>query len=268
MNLTVSVSTKEQLIETLSSDASSVYMESTIGAPGEWGNLSELVRSAGKKPFLALPHILRTRAERYLSNESERLKQGFFDGYLLRNTESVLFLKEHRISGSMISDHSIYIWNKEAVSVLKELGFTGFTSPVELSGRELGFLPFDHTEVIVYGFLPMMITANCLKKTASDCDRKESVATLVDRGGRRMSVRKECRYCYNILYNSVPLSLADRIKELYEIGVKSVRLCFTVESGTETARILSVFKKAIEKPSDSVAFTERFTRAHFDRGIL
>ena len=54
-------------------------------------------------------------------------------------------------------------------------------------------------------------------------------------------VKNECDYCYNILYNYVPLYLGDRMEEVYQIGPGRIRLMFTTERQQEVRQILSAY---------------------------
>ena len=67
-----------------------------------------------------------------------------------------------------------------------------------------------HTEILVYGRLPVMVSAQCLLKTNGRCLKQQGgkkVCRLTDRMGKTFPVSAECRYCYNIIYNSTPLVL-------------------------------------------------------------
>ncbi len=267
MNLTILAATKEQLAEALRmSEIDRIILESTLSEAEEWEALSKSVRSARKSVYLALPTVFRASAVKYFTAREELLKRGIFDGFLLRNTEGLLFLKEHGIAGRMISDHGVYVWNRESESVLSDFGFDEFTAPVELKGSELSEIGLSNAEVLVYGFLPMMVSANCLQNTVSGCDRRGNTVVLKDRQGRLMNVRKECRYCYNVILNSVPLCLSDRLNRILSLKPAGIRLHFTTESGEKTREVLSLFRQALSDPSGSYTSDSPFTRGGFERG--
>ena len=267
MIVTASVHTKEQLSAVLSTAlADRIYLESTLGEPEEWGALCRLVHQAGKSVYSALPAVFRDRSVKYFTSHPDALKQANFDGFLLRNTESLLFLKENDVRGQMIADHIVYAWNRAAEEVLAEFGFDALTAPIELKSTELRGLDCSVMELIIYGYMPMMVTANCLQKTTAGCDRKGGYLRLKDRQGRLMNVMKCCRYCYNVIYNSVPLSLSDRISAIRSLGPASVRLSFTGESASETEKVLALFSKAIADPGHPYLLQGPFTRGGFEHG--
>lgn len=67
----------------------------------------------GKTVFLAMPHIFRDRTrKRYEKNYGKLEEQ--FDGVLVRNMESVQFLREHSYEKTIVADHHIYQFNHYA----------------------------------------------------------------------------------------------------------------------------------------------------------
>ena len=72
--------------------------------------------------------------------------------------------------------------------VLKDLGASELTWPVELNSRELGRLPVPG-ELVVYGRLPMMVSAQCIHKGTEQCDKKPEILVLKDRKGAQFPVK-------------------------------------------------------------------------------
>ena len=74
--------------------------------------------------------------------------------------------------------------------------------------------------------------------------------------------------CTNLLLNSKPLYMADKLDELMRVGVKKYVLTFTVEDGETCRRICSEYVRAMhgEKVINSMG-VNNFTRAHFYRGV-
>ena len=56
--------------------------------------------------------------------------------------------------------------------------------------------------MIIYGYYPMMISAQCLKKTCERCEKKTDIATLTDRYKEQIPTKTVCDFCYNVIYNS------------------------------------------------------------------
>ncbi|MDE5938666.1 MAG: U32 family peptidase, partial [Lachnospiraceae bacterium] len=113
--------------------------------------------------------------------------------------------------------------------------------------------------LIAYSRIPMMVTANCLRKTAGVCGAAEGQnrhLTLKDRLGRTFLVEINCDHCYNIIYNCVPYSLNGAGKERKRIGADALRYDFTTEDGALCVKILE----------GDFPFTD-YTTGHCKRGV-
>jgi putative protease len=122
----------------------------------------------------------------------------------------------------------------------------------------------------VYGRIPMMITAGCVRKTAGACSHAEQdFYELEDRKGMRFPVRCFCAHCSNVIYNSLPLSLHTFVKKkdpaVMETGNWIVS--FTTESGAETETILAWYRGA-DAANDPAQIFRDFTTGHFRKSAL
>ncbi len=114
------------------------------------------------------------------------------------------------------------------------------------------------SEYLVYGYLPFMRAANCIKNTFGKCNHKNEVITIKDRVHKDISVFNQCEVCENTIYNSIPLSLhgeTDKIKADY------FRISFTIENKSQMIRVLDLFMK---KQKDALY---EYTKGHFKKGI-
>ena len=164
-------------------------------------------------------------------------------------------------------DVNVYCWNSMALEELQTMT-TGFCLPLELkAGEQRRLLETDkdlsacgNFEKLVYGRVPMMITANCLVKTTGDCRPEEhSQIAMVDRYHKEFPVIRNCRHCMNVIYNSVPLSLHQSLKEWRD--KVDIRLDFTIETHRETRQILEGFLEKGALPYDE------YTTGHEKRGV-
>ena len=229
---TASVRTAEQMEVILEEEAiGRIYADCTM-FPRIWEKDSYVewitkVHAAGKEIYLVMPYIFRERTRKQYEAAYNRIFGAGWDGILIANYESFAFLKEHGYTGRIMTDYNLYEFNQESRKFWKEKGVFEFTAPVELTERELQDLRVKDGEVIVYGYLPMMISAGCIQKTTRGCLKKSGQTTITDRYRNPFVVKNECDYCYNILYNYVPLYLGDRMEEVYQIGPGRIRLMFT-----------------------------------------
>ena len=263
---TASIRTAEQMEVILEEEAiGRIYADCTM-FPRIWEKDSYVewitkVHAAGKEIYLVMPYIFRERTRKQYEAAYNRIFGAGWDGILIANYESFAFLKEHGYTGRIMTDYNLYEFNQESRKFWKEKGVFEFTAPVELTERELQDLRVKDGEVIVYGYLPMMISAGCIQKTTRGCLKKSGQTTITDRYRNPFVVKNECDYCYNILYNYVPLYLGDRMEEVYQIGPGRIRLMFTTERQQEVRRILSAYFEGKELPEGT------YTRGHWKRGI-
>ena len=222
------------------------------------------------KLFLRLPVVGRKRAvsycNNYLTDEMLRLATGFYCG----NLDMLQYLSgrlgDLKISKEIVADYSLYTSNHAAVSFLKERGVTGFVVSYELNRyewKDLNVSCNKHNmemtrEYPVYGHVPFMQTAGCIKKTFGKCDGHSNITMLTDRMGKKLPVVNQCAICENTVYNSVPLDLT---KEIKEVSCDYGRICFTIEKG-ETVQ--SVLKAICSGSSLSIG---EFTKGHFKKGV-
>ena len=263
---TASVRTAEQMEVILEEEAiGRIYADCTM-FPRIWEKDSYVewitkVHAAGKEIYLVMPYIFRERTRKQYEAAYNRIFGAGWDGILIANYESFAFLKEHGYTGRIMTDYNLYEFNQESRKFWKEKGVFEFTAPVELTERELQDLRVKDGEVIVYGYLPMMISAGCIQKTTRGCLKKSGQTTITDRYRNPFVVKNECDYCYNILYNYVPLYLGDRMEEVYQIGPGRIRLMFTTERQQEVRQILSAYFEGKELPEGT------YTRGHWKIGI-
>ena len=183
-------------------------------------------------------------------------------------------MQREDFDGKISLDAGVYTWNRQAVDFFCALknGPAIITFPYELNTAEKRKLRrpdfqtgrYQH-EQLLYGCIPMMISANCLRNTASGCqkktnsrDEKEKIV-LADRCHHSFPVDTVCKHCYNIIWNCVPLSLHTKTGE-YKDCLK--RLQFTVETAEETEQILSYY---LDKQGEFPV--KEYTTGHEKRGV-
>lgn len=278
---------------------------------------TEEINAAHKKRrtqfYLALPQICRQgsrpKVRKLIDNRNE-----IISGFLVRNIEELVLLREMGYSNKIIADGSLYQWNRRSqTQILRDCDSA--VLPWELSAADLKSLAVNSPDadtaaeprevlgsrelLTVYGRLPMMITAGCVRKTEGICTHNDGgFFFLEDRKSARFPVRCSCEHCYNVVYNSVPLSLhncfdhpdscedgssgsggtaaggkekADKRTGGMETDAGIVidraggLLCsFTTESGKETSRILRFFG-GYDRSQPPVS---AYTNGHFRKSAL
>lgn len=159
------------------------------------------------------------------------------------------------------------VTNSATVRVLVEKGLKRVTLSPELNIKEIKEITKNTdfpTEVIAYGRLPVMVMENCVIKSQGLCSLQGGKFNLIDRMGERFPIL--CENCRNILLNSVPLYMADKMDDLLSLDVDVLRLKFTTETGDETKKVIRAYRDALSGKTPSAVF-ERITRGHFYRGV-
>lgn len=212
--------------------------------------------------FVALPHILRQdKTERFRNLVQTIQNDARIQGVLIRDHGEYRICSE-QTALCCVADSNLYAMNREAISALYEIGYREFTYPYELNRYELADLSDCSGEMIVYSHIPLMCSANCVRKTMGECNGADQGCSIVDRRNKRMDIRTCCDHCYNVIYNSVPYSLHGRTKELDRLMLQRRRIELYHETGEETQAILDAF--CIGTPLDAAP---EYTNGHFNRGV-
>ena len=226
---------------------------------------AELIHSHGKLAYFVLPHIIRDDAKERLRKGILYLTECGFDGIMTRNMEGYELLRESGYKGKVLADASLYMFNRAARMHWQEEGIYRGTIPVELNQKEIKRRGSMGDELIGYGYLPAMVSAQCVNKTVYGCEKRFKAISLTDRRKEQFRVENYCDFCYNIVYNSKPLYLLDQIAAVREMGISCVRLQFTIESGKETQRVLEHFERM--RAGQKETFDCGYTRGHWNRGV-
>ena len=260
---------KFKMYRKLSAGEYGIYLASESFDAQEWKKLADRCHEAGVRCYLMMPRIFRKEAEQYFRKQMDLLKNAGFDALGIGSMEEPGFLKEAGIGLPLFFDQGMYSWNHLAGEAMEQYGADRLTVPVELNEREIRDSGI-HGEMIVYGYLPMMISAQCIRKTTLGCSGKPEIMWLKDRKEMRFPVVNQCRFCYNTIYNSAPLSLLGLSASVEGLGPKALRLNFTVEEPAAAGEILDAFFEEYalgEKAAEPSVLKNQFTRGHFKRGV-
>lgn len=207
-----------------------------------------------KKVYLMLPTIFRADSSDYFVSIAKELDKVSFEGFVVKNYEE-LYLTENLFTGKkVILDHNMYTFNDVSKSAFFEHGVSGDTVPLELNSKEIMHRNNIGSQMIVYGYYPLMTTANCVHKNTKVCDKKQKLIYLKDRYNKSFAVCNNCKECYNTIYNSLPTMLTKNIGKLKEAGIRSFRYSFTIETPKQIKAVMD----------DKVA---EYTNGHYKRGV-
>ncbi|MDE6389185.1 MAG: U32 family peptidase [Lachnospiraceae bacterium] len=276
------ISTYSQLTESVNNICRRIYIDSDLYLMQYEKIAACMEENTHIEYYLALPYVLRARDENYLHVLKNRvLNHTAVRGFLVRNLEEFSYVRTFGEGYALVPDAGLYCYNAETIRFWAHY-CDEYTLPYELNRKEAeklaglaGAIGMS-TSMIVYSRIPMMISANCIKKTAGRCMPKSSfkrkkgtgaeqtlmldertVMYLKDRYGTDFPVEINCNHCYNIIYNSVPYSLHLQPDEVNKIGADIRRYDFTTETAEECRQIL----EGGRFPYDA------YTTGHLKRGV-
>lgn len=265
----VSVETEAQLAEVLKHDAVAlVYLDEACFT--DFAAAIRQLHAAGKQAGLRLRRIARDldASGRKAENSAELLSalwkaECLPDALLVRNLDEAMLLEDFFTAHPELKarirrnfDYTVYGYNQEAIQALASLGADGLSYPIELTYHECRKLKSEMPfELMVYGHLPMMVSANCIQRTSARCDHGNRILQLRDRMGKDMPVRCYCTYCYNQIFNAEPLVLYDLPDEVRALQPQCLRYDFSVEPAAVVRQVLEG------------AVPRSMTRGHFRHGI-
>lgn len=247
--LAAQVQTKKQALAVLDY-VSILYLPAQSG----W---EEIKRAALKKGVLAATVYPSIVADRMLSSLFANTEKG--SGVLLGTLIKVSQQEK-------LADYSFNITNHQSLKVLAQQGYKRATFSLELNARQIEDIEVPQelqTEAIVYGHIPLMVTAHCpIECDKKKCIVKEGSAYLQDRKNMKFPLVFAGDPCRVTILNALPLFMGDKLSE---VKTDVLRLLFTIEPPQECAQIASLYQTALQ--GKKVPLPRQFTRGHFYRGV-
>lgn len=226
------------------------------------------VHASGKKAFYVFPFIFRQQTSLFYEKIMPELKKLPLNGIMVRSLDEIAFIKEWgNENWQMVSDSNLYTYSNEAAEYFYRLGMIQDTIPVELNRKEILRRGNSRSEIIIYGRLPLMITAQCIHKNTLGCMHQPKVLTLKDRYSVYFPVKNFCPECYNVIYNSLPVCLFKEDVTVKKIAPAAVRLSFTTETEEETEQILTIYGDIYKNGGILGQMPMECTNGHFKRGV-
>ncbi|MDO4333482.1 MAG: U32 family peptidase [Eubacteriales bacterium] len=277
--------TKQALEAVKSPEVERVYLSAdAVLEPADREELLNAVRMRkAEKPdfsfWLMLPAILRSYSRPYFERLMEWIgkedHETLADGLMAGSLSGLLWAKSAGWTKGLSLQHSAYVFNRETLDFfMRHFSLDSYTMPLELNRKEGQALPGENMEMTVYGRIPMMVSANCVRKTSGECRISHTQKSLSeglpvrgfrfflkDRYQAEFPVLINCRHCMNTIYNSVPLSLHQYLGEIRKCSVRAVRLDFTDESAADAGKIIRFF--AGEEGQGPTSYTT----GHYKKGV-
>lgn len=225
---------------------------------------------AGKKAYYIFPAVFRGQTAEFYRTHKEELLAAGIDGVVAKSFDAAAFTRNQLGQDiPMILDHSLYTWNDEAKRLLWELSPLRDTAPLELNRGELFGRDNRGSEILIYGYLPLMTSAQCVHANTGTCDKKRTVTYLKDRYGKYFPVKNNCSSCYNTIYNTTPLMLFDSRPDFRRMGMAGYRIAFTLEDEKTAEQVLFACEESFlsGRRKAKEVFAREYTNGHYKRGV-
>lgn len=155
-----------------------------------------------------------------------------------------------RLGFEMTGDLRLNVWNSQSAEKLYSMGISGFIQSCEIGlARGAAMQASGRYGAVAYGRLPLMTLEKCVIRDIMNLPSEIEKCNfcgdgkfvfLRDRTGAEFPVRREFRH-RNVLYNSVPVRMEDRLSEYARAGLFE-HFIFTCESKKEVAEIINAYK--------------------------
>ena len=181
------------------------------------------------------PVIFDSELDKVKSMLGEAKKRGISDA-LISNISHKAIAEEFGFN--VTGDFRLNVTNSLSGEQYRKMGIDELILSPELTtpmARDIG------GSVIVYGRIPLMLTERCFIKENFGCDRCGK-ASLTDRTGAKFPMIREFEH-RNLILNSTPTYMGDRLSELRDARLDSHHFIFTVESAKEILDVISAYKE-------------------------
>ena len=253
---------------------------------GSWEEktLLHFAEQTGKELYLILPAVLRRKD--YVVYE-KAMKVAFCEkqpgspldkllchdkvkGFIIKNFEEYALYREFvepYAQKEAILDYNMYTFNQEAKAFWREHNIMRSTASIELNGYEWKKNGCEDQDVIVYGQLPLMTSAQCVVKNTKGCKKTPEKHVLRGKFEDEFHVQNRCKYCYNQIYEGLPLSLHEYEKELKELNPLHFRMDFIDETEVETHTIINYFINKFNGGVRNESPDWKYTTGHYRKGV-
>ena len=208
------------------------------------------------KTLLELPRVMFGKLEEDTARRIAATQDAGFAGYEVSNIAHLRLCRGLPMSGSF----GLNITNQLAAQFYADNGLGSMLILPEVKDSDISTIAPTHngrpvpTGVLVYGYMPLMITRACPLQNIHDCAHCDKTGVLTDRKAKKFPVR--CGLGVRTIYNPVPIYMGDKPGALtVDYGVAY----FTLESREEAVKILEMIRT-------HAPFEGDFTRGLYFKG--
>ncbi len=260
-----------------------IYCELTEDFKKNYSKYIEKCHKNNIKLYAALPRIERKQSEQLYAEAIQLLKQSNIDGFLVRSSGQ--FFDIANTDKKITIDYTMNVLNGESIDFWQQKGADTVCLSLENNLQEINAMANKQCEMVVYGYLPLMVTQQCPignytggKTNGIYCSEKDndSLYFLKDRKGMKFPLMTDCKQCICTILNGKPLFTLKFYDEILESATGTVRLIFTKEGAKRTQRILNAYAEMTEDCTIQSGETRILlhemnekgsTKGHYFRGV-
>ena len=207
------------------------------------------VKNVDNQAF-SLPRIITDSEKPFIAELLKIAKDKGVKKILCNTTDQIYLVRE--MGFEPVGNFTLNIFNSYDLNVFKELGVNNGTLSCELSLSKIKDIDkCINTNIVVYGRLPLMVTENCIIKNAGKCINFKGYYSITDKTGHTFPVI--CHHPHrNIILNSNPVYVADKLYEISKYNVYGYDFHFTVEKGKE---IIDIVNRYLREEKANFPFT-------------
>ena len=247
--ISVVIETKQQLNEVLKNDSiDKIIISRDSFDELEIPKILNDIKSHKKIAYIKFERISRYEKLKNLRKETDALLNLIsLDGVLITNLDSLVYIvsriNHFNLDLEIQVDYSLNIYNEYAKNeLLNNINSNlSFVAGLELNKYDIKEIGFD--VLVVYTYIPNMTSSNCIYLNTNKCTKGKNIINntnfFLDRYDKKVMFKTYCKYCYNKIFNYVPLILFDKISDINNLGIKEYRYDFYFESAKEVKDILN-----------------------------
>ena len=182
----------------------------------------------------ALPYIITQSQNRIFGSLIENIRSCNIEMFLVRNLEEIGCLgnlgQKTGFVPKIVTDAGLYCWNSFSVLQLRDIisvcgcELTRITLPYELNYKEMNMVNYGvPTEFVAEGFVPVMISKQCVRKTYGLCDHNNGIIYLNNKRSGTYMVESVCSFCHSVMYSAKRIDVGYDSSLLEEINPDYIR---------------------------------------------
>ncbi|MDR5659598.1 DUF3656 domain-containing protein [Serpentinicella sp. ANB-PHB4] len=200
-------------------------------------------------------------------------------GVLVGDLGMLEYISKHFGNLDIVPDISLNVFNSYGIDQLQKKGIKKIAISPEIdikSIKQLKLANHMELEVIAYGKLPVMTMEYCPIKSTGKCSGECQFCQQFNyRYKWALKDEKKIHFPLThdtfgrtIIYNSHPIFMADRLKDLNHTAITALRIEISDESIVQVSEILEMFKcKRMIDPQHIKKMVGEFTRGYYYKDI-